>query len=136
MVVYDIRCGHDHVFEAWFPDSAAFTSQADAGGVVCPVCGDTRVARAPMAPYVATRSRGGASRGLPTPAVKALTNMRAFIEKNCDDVGPRFPEEARKIHYGETPQRNIYGQATPREAADLRDEGVEFGEIPWLRRDS
>ena len=131
MVVYDLRCGNDHVFEAWFPGSDAFESQAKRGKVLCPVCGDTRVQRAPMAPHVATRSRGVAPRQVAEQAVKALTNMRAFIEKNCDHVGPQFAEEARKIHYGETQGRNIYGQATPQEAAELKDEGIEFGEIPW-----
>ena len=130
MVVYDLRCGNDHVFEAWFPGSDAFEGQAKRGRVLCPVCGDTRVQRAPMAPHVATRGRTVARRERAEQAMKALTNMRAFIEKNCDHVGPQFAEEARKIHYGESEGRNIYGQATSQEAAELKDEGIEFGEIP------
>jgi hypothetical protein len=66
--------------------------------------------------------------------MRALTNMRRFIEQNCDDVGEKFPEEARKIHYGETEQRNIHGDATAEEARELNDEGVEFGVIPWVPR--
>jgi hypothetical protein len=135
MVVYDVRCSHDHVFEAWFPDSAAFDVQAKKGEVACPVCGDVRVARAPMAPNVAT-GKGDAERKkqLAAQAVRMLTNMQAFIEKNCDNVGNRFAEEARKIHYGERETRNIYGRATEQEANELRDEGIEFGEIPWRHR--
>ena len=86
MVVYDIRCSHDHVFEAWFPDSAAFDAQAKAGHVACPTCGDVRVVRAPMAPNIAT-GKGDAERraALAAHAMKVLTNMREFIEKNCDN---------------------------------------------------
>ena len=131
MVVYDIRCSHDHVFEAWFPDSAAFDTQAGAGHVTCPTCGDTRVVRAPMAPNISTGKGDAKRRELAEQAVKALTNMREFIEQNCDDVGGRFAEEARKIHYGESAPRNIYGSATGDEAEALKDEGIEFGELPW-----
>lgn len=132
MVVYDIRCSHEHVFEAWFPDSAAFDAQAAAGHVACPTCGDPRVVRAPMAPNIAT-GKGDAERRreLEDHAMKVLTNMREFIEKSCDNVGGRFAEEARKIHYGESAPRNIYGRATGEEAEALKDEGIEFGELPW-----
>lgn len=132
MVVYDVRCSHDHVFEAWFPDSAAFDAQAKAGHVACPTCGDVRVVRAPMAPNIAT-GKGDAERraALAAHAMKVLTNMRQFIEKNCDNVGGRFAEEARKIHYGESAPRNIYGRDTGEEAEALKDEGIEFGELPW-----
>ena len=135
MVVYDIRCSHEHVFEAWFPDSAAFDAQAAAGHVACPTCGDTRVVRAPMAPNIAT-GKGDAERRreLEDHAMKVLTNMREFIEKSCDNVGGRFAEEARKIHYGESAPRNIYGRATGEEAEALKDEGIEFGELPWSVR--
>lgn len=132
MVVYDIRCSHDHIFEAWFPGSDAFEAQAKAGEIACPVCGDVRVARAPMAPNVST-GKGALERRrqAAVQAMRMLTNMRDFIEKNCDDVGGRFAEEARKIHYGESETRNIFGRATDQEASQLREEGVEFGEIPW-----
>ncbi|MBM3507673.1 MAG: DUF1178 family protein [Alphaproteobacteria bacterium] len=135
MVVYDVRCSHDHVFEAWFPDSAAFDAQVKKGEVSCPVCGDARVARAPMAPNVAT-GKGDVARKkqMAAHAVRMLTKMQAFIEKNCDNVGNRFAEEARKIHYGERESRNICGRATEQEANELRDEGIEFGEIPWRHR--
>ena len=135
MVVYDVRCSHDHVFEAWCTDSSAFEAQAKKREIACPVCGDVRVERAPMAPNVST-GKGDAARRkeLAAHAVRMLTNMQAFIEKNADNVGNRFAEEARKIHYGETSLRNIYGRATDQEAAEMKDEGIEFGEIPWRHR--
>ncbi len=134
MVVYDIRCSHDHVFEAWFPDSGAFDTQAKAGEISCPVCGDVRVARAPMAPNVSTGKGEAEHRRAAAHVMHMLTNMQSFIEKNADNVGSRFAEEARKIHYGERDARNIYGRATDQEAAELKDEGIEFGEIPWRPR--
>ena len=140
MVVYDIRCSHDHVFEAWFPDSGAYETQAGAGEIVCPVCGDSKVSRAPMAPNVATgKTRGKANdaeyrKAAAAHVMRMLTNMQSFIEKNADNVGSKFAEEARKIHYGERESRNIYGRATEQEANELRDEGIEFGEIPWRTR--
>src|SRR5688572_19155043 len=115
MVVYDIRCSHDHIFEAWFRDSGTFDLQAKAGHVACPECGDVRVQRAPMAPNIAT-GKGEAERRRVAHAMRVLTNMQSFIEKHCDNVGLRFADEARKIHYGETETRNIYGRATDSEA--------------------
>ena len=138
MILYDIRCGRDHIFEAWFADSGAFETQAKEGQVECPLCGDTSVVRAPMAPNVsARRGRGEGGHDPMAEATKMLTNMRDLIENHCDDVGDRFAEEARKIHYGEADQRNIYGEATLEDAFELREEGIEFGELPRLpRRDS
>ena len=137
MVVYDLRCGQDHVFEAWFPDSTAFTVQAKAREIQCPYCADANIVRAPMAPNIAT-GKGHAERNseMARQAIKTLTNMREFVERNCEPVGEKFAEEARKIHYGETGRRNIYGRATREEASGLREEGIEFGEIPWpVRRE-
>ncbi len=136
MIVFDLSCGDGHCFEAWFRDGDTYEAQAAAGEIACPRCGDTAVAKAPMAPNLA---RGAARRGTEEPArvVHGLRALRDQIEKNFDDVGERFPEEARKIHYGEVEQRNIYGQASAEEARELCDEGVEFGPLPWMpRRDS
>jgi hypothetical protein len=118
MILYDLQCSKGHVFEAWFKDSEAYEAQAARKAVVCPACGGRKVKKAPMAPRVA-RSRDGEPPakppGPPHPeAVKymqMLGELRKKIEDNCDYVGPQFPEEARKIHYGETEARNIYGEA-------------------------
>ncbi len=133
MIVYDLRCAGDHVFEAWFRDSAACDEQVAAGAVACPVCGDTKVNKAPMAPNIAL-SRGPAKPDPRAEIVKQLRRLRAEVERNSEHVGPAFPEEARKIHYGETEPRNIHGDATAEEARDLRDEGVDFSVIPWVPR--
>ncbi|RMD62750.1 MAG: DUF1178 family protein [Alphaproteobacteria bacterium] len=138
MIVYDLKCRKGHVFEAWFRDSAAYDEQAAAGKVVCPMCGSKKVEKAPMAPRVA-RSRGDEAQASPeTRAMQeAIQALRRKIEQDFDYVGPRFAEEARRIHYGETDAHNIYGEATDEEAAALSEEGIEFARIPWpVRHDS
>ncbi len=119
MILYDIRCSNNHVFEGWFKDGASYDEQAEAGAVVCPVCGDTDVAKAPMAPRIAS-TRGDETATMPAEMRKALVKLRGEVESKCDYVGEEFPEEARKIHYGETDKRDIYGEATDDEASDQR----------------
>jgi len=150
MILYNLRCAADHEFEAWFKDSAAFDEQSAAGEVVCPVCGDASVAKAPMAPRIA---KGGAKGAPPTdegdesaPGRQTYTNskaaeirrtlieLRRHVEANSDYVGKQFAEEARKIHYGETEERSIYGEATEDQAQELTEEGIKIGRIPWLPR--
>ncbi len=127
MILFDLKCADGHVFEAWFRDGETFDAQAAAGGVACPVCGDIGVAKAPMAPNVA---RKAPMREAEQSADK-LRALREHVEKTCEHVGERFPEEARKIHYGERDKRNIYGEASLDEARALHDEGIEFGWLPF-----
>ena len=146
MIAYDLKCSRGHVFEAWFRDSATFEKQRRGGEAPCPVCGGTEVEKALMTPNVArggeaehasAEARAAGEARSAGEAMQALTKLREQVEKNCDDVGDNFAEEARKIHFGEVEKRNIYGQTTPDEAKDLKEDGVEFGEIPWVpRRDS
>lgn len=143
MIVFDLRCGRDHEFEAWFASSEAFDRQAKAKKVACPVCGDTKVVKALMAPAVAgTRKKGETASPKPGKGkavmaeqmgqyMTALRMLRSEVEKNCDYVGERFPEEARKMHYGEADKRNIYGEASSDEARALAEEGVAVQAIPW-----
>jgi hypothetical protein len=136
MILFDLRCARDHVFEAWFPNNAAYEKQARAGAVGCPTCGSRKVEKAPMAPRI---GKGGEAK---VPAVatehaeirKQLTELRSKIEANCDYVGSKFAEEARRIHYGESEHRDIYGEASDDEAKELDEEGVKFARIPWLPR--
>ena len=131
MIVYDLQCAKSHVFEAWFRDGATYDRQVKRGTVACPVCGDKRVTKSPMAPKLAsTKEKAKADAKLGD----MLRGVREVIEKNFDHVGDRFPEEARKIHYGEAEKRNIYGEATLDEARELKGEGVEFGLLPWPKR--
>ena len=157
MIVFDLKCPQEHVFEAWFADSGSFESQVADGEVECPICGDRKVEKAPMAPNIpASTGKGrGAAANLPaktgapqavstppeapTPeqmgeAIKTLRKMREVVEKNFDNVGGNFPEEARKIHHGEVEKRNIYGDASKEEADELAEEGIEVSQMPWLQR--
>ena len=136
MIVFDLRCGKEHVFEAWFPDSKTFERQAKKGQVTCPVCGDTKVEKALMAPNISTGRKKDAEKEKAQAAkvMQALSEVRRQVEENCDYVGPQFAEEARKIHYGETEERGIYGEATKEESKELADEGIEVGVIPWVPR--
>lgn len=165
MIVFDVNCSNEHVFEGWFRDSGSFGEQVEAGAVSCPVCGDTKVRKALMAPNVAGIRKGkddvparigendapnfepdagqnvvpngGPNAAMDVPDgklaefVEALHEFKKHVEDNSDYVGDTFPEEARKIHYGETEARSIYGEATPDEAEELVDEGVDFHRIPW-----
>jgi hypothetical protein len=130
MILFTLRCAAGHEFEAWFRDGDGFTQQQKAGEIACPHCGDKAVEKAVMAPHVA-RPREAAA--IPPAELRAaLIELRRQIEKNCDYVGERFAEEARRIHYGETDARAIYGEASPEESRDLVDEGIGFGRIPWI----
>ena len=129
MILFDLRCADSHVFEAWFRDGETYETQAKAGEIACPVCGDTAIAKALMAPNVA---RGGEtiSPEQAAQAMRYLSAVRDHVEKTHDPVGDKFPEEARKIHYGEAEKRNIYGNATLDDARALDEEGIEIGVLP------
>ena len=135
MILFDLRCAKGHVFEAWFRDNASYDSQAKAGAVSCPACGSRKVEKAPMAPRI---GKGGEVKSQMATELadmkRELQELRAKVESNCDYVGPKFAEEARRIHHGEVAHRDIYGEATDEEAKELTDEGVEFARIPWLPR--
>lgn len=146
MIVFDVSCSNEHVFEGWFKNTESFDEQVEAGAVTCPVCGDAKVRKALMAPNVSGIRKGkddavpstGASNavmdapdGKLTEFVEAMHELKKHVEENSDYVGDKFPEEARKIHYGETEARSIHGEASPDEAAELIDEGVDFHRIPW-----
>lgn len=153
MILYDLKCRKDHVFEAWFRDSAAYDEQAAAGGILCPICGTKKVEKALMAPRLskagrardeAGESAAGTDREVATRAVKEtaeaaeligqLRALRRKVEENCDYVGGAFAEEARKIHYGEEDPRSIYGETSDEQAEELREEGIDFTRIPWAPR--
>lgn len=141
MIVYDLKCRKNHVFEAWFRDSAAFDEQAAASKVVCPTCGSKKVEKAPMAPRLSkgdvadpSSTKAAVETGQAGAAMTFMRELRQKVEENCDYVGSDFAEEARKIHYGETAPQNIYGETSDKEADALRDEGVSFGRIPWAPR--
>ena len=156
MILYRLRCHAAHEFEAWFQNADAYEKQAESGLLSCPTCGSSKVSKALMAPAVqgTKRNRPGPdstatqdeapqdtapSKQVATDAVelkRQLLSLRRKIEDNFDSVGDKFAEEARKIHYGEAEARGIYGDTTADEAEALRDEGIEFGTVPWVRDDA
>ncbi len=133
MIKYQLLCESDHEFEGWFRDSADFDDQSAGGLLECPLCGTTDVRKAVMAPAIAKR-RSGSSSATKSAFLKEMAEAagraRKYVESNFDYVGDKFPEEARKIHYGETDARGIYGEATGREVKDLVDEGVSVAPLP------
>ncbi|CAA7617686.1 DUF1178 family protein [Magnetospirillum sp. SS-4] len=133
MILFELRCTRQHHFEAWFKDGSTYDSQAATGGVACPVCGDTGVEKAPMAPRLA-KGRGAALdlQAAAGEMRKVLGEFKRQVQQGCDYVGERFPEEARKIHYGDVEARPIYGEASAEEAGKLEEEGVCLRRIPWI----
>jgi hypothetical protein len=132
MILFDLRCKDGHAFEAWFRDSAAYEDQVAARDLACPVCGSAEVSKALMAPAVNSRPKIDAAQA--AEAMRLWRRVQNHVEKNFDHVGGRFAEEARKIHHGEAEKRSIYGEATKAEANELRDEGIDVNQIPWLPR--
>lgn len=139
MIKYRLICNGTHEFEGWFRGSAEFDEQAGAGHVACPVCGSTDVAKAVMAPNVATgREQGQRSapgEGRQREIVAALRKLRADVESRATYVGDRFAEEARKIHFGETEPQQVYGEASREDVQGLTDDGVPVMPLPRLPKD-
>ena len=147
MILYRLKCKKGHEFQAWFASSAAFDTQEKRGQLSCPVCATNKVGKALMAPRVAkpaTRPRPAKKGEAPQQRgetqrlaahgelAAAMRKLRAEVEANSEYVGPRFCEEARKIHHEEAPARGIHGEATAEEAKALREEGIEFFPLPIL----
>lgn len=140
MIRYSLHCERGHEFEGWFASSADYDGQRARGLVACPVCNSTDVTKMLMAPSVSTAREKEATRTLALDAAQsqAFAKIRetlATIRANADDVGEKFPEEARKIHYGETEARGIIGQASPQEAKALIEEGIAVAPLPVLPDD-
>lgn len=162
MIRYSLVCERKHEFEVWFKNSADYDKQSKRGLVTCPSCGSAKVEKALMAPSLGRGTRKGKDASeiavpaappateapAPAPAESKapmammspqerefrtkLKELRDHLTKNAENVGGKFPEEARKMHYGEIEHRSIYGEASPKEAKELADEGVEFHPLPML----
>jgi hypothetical protein len=134
LIRFSLICEHDHEFEAWFRNNDDFDTQKKRGFVECPSCGSVKVSKALMAPAVSTgRKREKIALAMNEMQKKAMAEMKALSEKireNADYVGDKFAEEARKIHFGETEARGIYGEATLDDAKSLAEDGVGFMPIP------
>ncbi|NHT79016.1 DUF1178 family protein [Rhizobiaceae bacterium CRRU44] len=137
MIRYALTCDKGHGFEGWFGSSADFEAQSESGLVTCPICGTASVNRALMAPALSTGRRKDKQRGLMMDqaqqvAISKIREMVSTIRANADDVGEKFPEEARKIHYGEVEARGLIGRATVEEARALIEEGIDVAPLPIL----
>ena len=140
MIKFDLICDEQHRFEAWFSSNSDFEKQRDGKLVECPHCGSVNVDKALMAPSVSTARSKEASVQLAMnttqkAAMEQLRQAVKTIRDNSEDVGERFPEEARKIHYGESEERGIIGQAKPDEVKSLLEEGVGVAPLPYLPED-
>jgi hypothetical protein len=156
VIHYALVCEAGHTFDSWFANSAEYDKQIRRGLIACPICGSTEVEKSIMAPALA-RSRKAALPEPPAATERApeqapapekapvamlsqqerelrvkLKELRDHLVKNADYVGPKFPEEARRMHYGEIEHRSIYGEASPDEAKSLSEEGIEFHPLPRL----
>jgi hypothetical protein len=154
VIRYNLVCAKRHEFESWFQDSAAYDKQAKRGLVSCPLCGSAKVEKAIMAPRLARKDKSTSiavttesEAPAPAPAASApvammspqekefrakLKELRDHLTANADNVGKKFPEVARKMHYGEIEHRSIYGEASPEDAKELHEEGIEFHPLPVL----
>jgi hypothetical protein len=136
MKVFNLRCGQRHAFEGWFASEDDFVSQQERGIVACPLCGDTEAVRLPSAPRLkVTRHSAPAEPPVRSPTTEMTLQsqwLRAVrqVLSSTEDVGERFPEEARRIHYGEVEERGIRGRATREDADALREEGIEVMALP------
>ena len=156
MIRYTLVCERQHNFESWFANSAAYDKQVKRGLVGCPICGSIKVDKAIMAPRLGRSGKpidmpqappeapppAAAPAEAPAPVAMMSSQEREFrgklkelrdhLTRNAENVGRKFPEEARKMHYGEIEHRSIFGEASPQEAKDLHEEGIEFHPLPVL----
>jgi hypothetical protein len=140
MKVLNLSCAHEHRFEGWFASDVEFVSQCERGLVECPICADKRITRLPSAPRLnvsgarepqpSASSAGEGAQQIQMTAQTAWLRAVQHVISHTDDVGDRFAEEARRIHYGEVDERAIRGRATRVEAEALRDEGIEVMALP------
>lgn len=152
MIRYSLRCDRGHVFESWFADAAAYDSQRKRKLVGCPSCASVKIDKSIMAPQIARKSRArdkmpetATPEASPAPTSLMMTQerelraklreLRDHVTKNADNVGDKFPDEARKMHYGEIDHRPIYGEASPAEAREMIDEGLQVSPLPVLPED-
>ena len=146
MKVLNLRCANGHAFEGWFGSEDEFQRQSGGGQIECPLCADRAIDRLPSAPRLnlSGAQQKPAARATAPPTDEAEASSSADLQAmwmqavrhvvaNTEDVGDRFAEEARRIHYGETPARGIRGETSPQEREALRDEGIEVVAMPMPR---
>ena len=139
MIIFDLSCIKNHVFEAWFESQAAYAAQLATRLIICPLCGSSDIRRIPSAVHLAKPTRATDDASAPTQidstygVSDAYQQLVSLIVSASDDVGNEFASEARKIHYCETPSRSIRGEATTEEYESLREEGIEVLRLPKIK---
>lgn len=128
MIRYDLKCDQGHVFDSWFSSSSGYEEQSARGQVCCPTCGSNAVEKALMAPQCNSGAGDAPARQ------EAIAKLRAYVEQNSEHVGTGFAQEARAIHLGDAPQRQIHGQASADEARGLIEDGVPVLPLPFAPR--
>lgn len=133
MIVFDLRCSRGHVFEAWFSSSSAYEDQRARSLVMCPVCDDSSIDKAVMAPNIAAKGNRmpAVPKGAQQTALSRMAEAQAKLLENSEWVGRSFPDRARSMHLGEEPAALIHGETSPAEAAELADEGVPLMPLPF-----
>ena len=139
MIKFDLKCINNHIFEASFEDSSSFENQRKKKLIQCPYCNNSNISKSIMAPNITSKSNN--SKKLKRSQEKIYANynlqvekLKKEIEKNYTYVGNKFPEEARKIHYGEKEDKPIYGEATEKESKDLIEEGIPLVRLPFEKK--
>ena len=140
MIKFDLICENQHIFEASFDDSNSFEKQKSKKQIECPFCNSTKISKSVMAPNISGKSTSSAKinrekKKLFSNYNKQLNKIKSEIEKNFTYVGKKFPEEARKIHYGEAKDKPIYGEATEKESQELVDEGIALVRLPFSKKE-
>lgn len=152
MIKYTLKCSGGHQYDTWFANSSAYDALASKGQLQCPVCGTSDVSKALMTPSIPARQNrretqpvdseqsqkatsSAASGTLQSEAVEIMRKLRDFVKENSEYVGPKFAEEARKIHHEETEVRSIYGEASGDDLTELHEEGIDFYPLPVLPED-
>lgn len=130
MITYQLRCADGHEFEGWFASSSAFDEQSAGGLLSCPICGNIHVEKAMMAPAVAGTKKSVLLDAEAKTVRRFMSGVRKYVLEHGENVGSAFAEEARKIHYGEAKERQIYGETTVKEAVELAEEGIDVSPLP------
>ena len=133
MIKYNLICKCGKTFESWFSSSSEFDSLLKKKIIKCIYCESSSVKKTVMAPRLTRKSNQKLEKSkLQKNIKKRLTHFKKYIEKNCEDVGERFPQEARNIHYDKKISKGIYGKATPEETSELIEEGIDICTLPWV----
>ncbi len=137
MILFDLKCDKNHKFEAWFASSVDYEKQLKNKLIECPYCNSTRIEKALMAPNLNTKTTSKINKKNVSQKKleRQIKKFRKYIEKNTDNVGKNFAEEARKIYYGETKSRPIRGESTEKESQELQEEGIPFSRLPWQTKE-